>query len=258
MKKSDLASGPIYHMQLFRTGKCRVKGKYSYHNYARDRDHAFYIYVTVIQGNGMTALVDTGMKSVEEMNRGAGFLLSELITQESGEDIASILARAGVAEADVDYVFLTHCHYDHCSNLPLFRDARVVIPEAAWQVWHEQPDGADYLHAAFLDYLESLNAAGRLLLLDEGIVVPGIGVRWVGGHSPCSQFIYVNTENGVAALTGDTVQMYGNLEHNNIIAIHVDEDQCWRALDIARTEPDFVIPGHDPLLLARYPNGCVA
>jgi glyoxylase-like metal-dependent hydrolase (beta-lactamase superfamily II) len=254
MIKSEVAAGPAYHVQVFRTGQCRVKGRYAYRNYAKDRDHLFTIYVTILRGNGVTALVDTGMESVAEMNRGAGFLLSELITQEAGEDTASILTRAGVEREQVDYVLLTHCHYDHCSNLPMFPNARVVIPERGWRAWHEEPDGAAYLHAGFLAYVESLHADGRLVLLDKGLVVPGIGVRWVGGHSPCSQFIYVNTARGVAVLTGDTVQMYANVEQNDVIGIWTDDEQCRRALAIAREEPDILVPGHDPLVLDRFPG----
>ena len=116
---------------------------------------------------------------------------------------------------------------------------------------------AVYLHQGFLDELESLHEQGRLTLLDEGLVVPGIGVRRVGGHSPCSQFIYVNTPGGVAVLTGDTVQMYANLEQNDPIGIWMDDDECRRALEIARHEPDLLVPGHDPRVLERYPGGVI-
>jgi glyoxylase-like metal-dependent hydrolase (beta-lactamase superfamily II) len=258
MVKTTVASGPTYHIQAFRTGQCRIKGEYAYAHYARDHDHLFAIYVTVIRGNGLTAIVDTGMESVEQMNRMAGFLMSELIVQEPGEDTTSILQRAGISGQEVDYVLLTHCHYDHCSNLSLFPNAQVVIPERAWKTWHEQPDGAVYLHAGFLLEMESLHAQGRLVLVDEGLVAPGLGVRWVGGHSPCSQFILVNTEQGVAALTGDTIQMYGNLEQDDIIAISMDEDLCRRAIEIARTDADYIVPGHDPRVLAHHPNGVIS
>jgi glyoxylase-like metal-dependent hydrolase (beta-lactamase superfamily II) len=258
MLRSHVAAGPTYHIQAYRTAWCRVKGRYAYRTYAQDRDHLYYVYIFVIEGNGITALVDTGMESVDEMNRGAGFLLTEPVTEESGEDTASILARANVAPEDVDYVLLTHCHYDHCSNLPMFPGAIVVVPAAGWLAWHEAVDGAVYLHDGFLPYLESLHSSGRLTLLDEGLVVPGIGVRWVGGHSPCSQFIYVNTERGVAVITGDAVQMYANVEQNDAIGIWVDDDQCWRALAIAREDPDLLIPGHDPRVLAEFPGGVIA
>lgn len=258
MEKADIAAGETYHLELFRTGQCRVKGRYAFRNYAKDRDHLYYIYVAVVRSPTVTALVDIGMESVDRMNEGAGFLLSELITQGPDEDTASILEKAGVAPADVDLILFTHCHYDHCSTLPMFPQARVVIPERAWRAWHEEPDGASYLHDGFLDLMESLHTAGRLILLDEGIVVPGIGVRWVGGHCPCSQFVYVNTDKGVAVLTGDTVQTYANLEHDDVIGIWVNDDQCWRALDTARTTADYVLPGHDPLVLEKYPGGVVA
>lgn len=258
MLKETVAAGPQHHLRMYRTGDCRVKGHYAYRNWARDRDHHYTIYIGVIQGGGVTALVDTGMESVAEMNRRAGFLLSELISQQPGEDTLSILERAEVAPDEVDYVLLTHCHYDHCSNLPLFPRAVVVIPERAWRVWHEDPEARAYLHQGFLEYLAAVQREGRLLLLDEGLVAPGLGVRWVGGHSPCSQFVYVNTSRGVAVLSGDTVQMYGNLEHNDVIGIWVDDAQCWRALEIAREDPDVLVPGHEPRVLDEFPDGIVA
>lgn len=118
--------------------------------------------------------------------------------------------------------------------------------------------GTIYLHAGFLQYLEQLNDEKRLVLLDEGLVIPGIGVRWVGGHSPCSQFIYINSDNGVATFTGDTIQLYGNVEHNDVIGIWYDDEQCWHALDMARASPSLLIPGHDPLVLEKYPGGIIA
>ena len=258
MQKSDLRRGPAYHLRLFRTGECRILGQYAYRTYARDRDHVFTIYIGLVQGNGLTALVDTGMTSVDEMNRGAGFLMSELIHQEPEEDTLSILSRAGLTPEQVDYVFLTHCHYDHCSNLPLFPRAKAVIPQTAWQAWHADPQRAVYLHAGFLEFLEALDAHGRLVLCEEGEIVPGIGVRRVGGHSVCSQFIYIHTPQGVAVLTGDTVQMYANLEQNDPIHILDNEDEARAALQIARSSADFVIPGHDPRVLEVYPGGVVA
>ena len=256
--KSAIVTGPAYHIRVFRTGKCRIIGKYAYRDYAVGRDHPFYLYVSVIYGNGLTALVDVGMESVEAMNRDAGFLMTELITQEPGEDVPGILEKARVDPEDVDYIFLTHGHYDHCSNLALFPNATVVIPAYAWRLWHDQPERAIYLHGGFLAELEALQSQGRLLLLDEGVVAPGLGVRWVGGHSICSQFVYVNTSQGVAVFTGDTVQMVNNIVYNAIIGIFDDATQCAQAIDIARTDADIVIPGHDPLVLERYPDGVVA
>jgi glyoxylase-like metal-dependent hydrolase (beta-lactamase superfamily II) len=262
MKKSEIASGPTYHIRVFRTGTCRVKGPYAYGTYARDRDHAFTLYISVIQGHGITALVDVGMASVAEMNRQVAFLLSEPITQGEDETLSAILSRAGITTEDVNVVFLTHCHYDHGSNLPLFPNATAVIPAHAWEVWHTQPDGAVYLHPGFLKHLETLEAEGRLHLAGADnsldIIHPGLGVRWVGGHSPCSQFIYVNTDRGVVAFTGDTVQMYGNLAHDDIVAICGDKAQCRRALEIARESADILVPGHDPAILERFPDGIVA
>jgi hypothetical protein len=45
---------------------------------------------------------------------------------------------------------------------------------------------------------------------------------------------------------------------NDPIGIWMDEDEFWRALEIARDEPDLLVPGHDPRVLERYPGGVIA
>ena len=234
-----------------------MKGRYAFETYAKDRDHLYYVYIFVVKGNGITAVVDTGVESVPKMNEGAGFLLTELMSQSPGEESETILEKARVAGADVDYVLLTHCHYDHCSRLDLFPKATVVVPSRAWEVWHVEANGADYLHEGFLAEIEALHSQGRLLLAgDEQVVVPGIGVRWVGGHCPCSQFVYVNTLGGVAVITGDAVQLYDNLTQNDPIGIWMNLEECREAIDVAR-EADVLVAGHDPAVMDRFPDGVI-
>lgn len=59
----------MYTVRVFRTGRCRILGPYAYHSYARDRDHEFALYVSVVQGNGIAALVDVAMASVAQTYR---------------------------------------------------------------------------------------------------------------------------------------------------------------------------------------------
>jgi hypothetical protein len=140
---------------------------------------------------------------------------------------------------------------------PAFPNATVVVPKIAWDTWHSHPERTDYLHEGFLSYLEDLHYNDKLLL-STGLVLPGIGTIWVGGHSICSQFVQVNTERGVALLTGDAVQMYRNLDDNDIIHITDDEALSWKAIEIARVEADILLPGHDPLVREKYPDYFVA
>ena len=43
-----------------------------------------------------------------------------------------------------------------------------------------------------------------------------------------------------------------------MIGIWVDDDRRWRALETARFTADFVLTGHDPLVLEKYPGGLMA
>lgn len=258
MYKEEIAAGPAYQFEIYRTGHCRVKGEFAFRTLDRETDHGYTIYIGVIKGHGINALVDTGMVSVDEMNRGAGFLMTELITQQPGEDTLSIVAKAGLKPEDINYIFLTHCHYDHCSMAVAFPNASVVVPQIAWEAWHASPENTRYLHEGFLAYLEELHRAGRLILSRDGAVLPGIGTIWVGGHSVCSQLVLVNTRQGVVMNGGDAIQMYRNVQENDIIFICDDPPLGWRALDLGRREADILLPGHDPTVADKYPDHIIA
>ena len=107
------------------------------------------------------------------------------------------------------------------------------------------------------DYLATNGPIHDELLAWIQLAAPGLGVRWVGGHSICSQFIYVNTQKGLVLFSGDTVQMYKNVELDDPVAICHDVVQCRAALALARTDVDVLLPGHDPKILLRFPGGRV-
>lgn len=46
------------------------------------------------------------------------------------ELIRAKLAEQGLTPADIDYVFLTHAHWDHSQNIDMFPNAKVLITPA--------------------------------------------------------------------------------------------------------------------------------
>jgi len=49
----------------------------------------------------------------------------------------TVLAKVGVAPADIEKVFLTHMHFDHGNNLPAFPNASVYVQWDEFQGWCE-------------------------------------------------------------------------------------------------------------------------
>ncbi len=85
---------------------------------------------------------------------------------------------------------------------------------------------------------------------------PASRLHLIGGHSGGIQSIRVPTARGWVVLAGDAVHLWGNIRQRNPFPVVVDVARMLRGFDIDRglaDGPDHVIPGHDPLILKRFP-----
>ena len=98
-------------------------------------------------------------------------------------------------------------------------------------------------------------------------IAPGISVHHVGGHTDGLQIVRVRTRRGWTVLASDAAHFYSNLELANPYPILYNVGDMMRGFDTIRSlasSDTHVIPGHDPLVLQRFPapkpalNGIVA
>ena len=100
--------------------------------------------------------------------------------------------------------------------------------------------------------------AGRVQFHDgDEEIAPGISVHMVGGHTRGMQIVRVATARGWVVLGSDTAHFYANLEPGRPFPI-LDDLPAYvaaqrTALRLA-SSPQHFIPGHDPLVLTRYPG----
>lgn len=227
-------------------------------------DVFFYFYV--LRGDdGRLCLIDTGVRDVAEINPGVVAGVGErgrFRMDMERENIPLLLSKEGIDPAQVDYVFLTHLHYDHCSNVRLFPNARIVVSRRGWMQTLTCPVPEMLPHPVFpRDVIGYLAGEGRdrLVLTEEDQeILPGISCFYTGGHSLCSQAIQVHTKAGKAVFTGDVTFLYGNITDNHPIGLITDVMECYQAMARIRQTADLIIPGHDPLLLERFPDGVIA
>jgi glyoxylase-like metal-dependent hydrolase (beta-lactamase superfamily II) len=86
---------------------------------------------------------------------------------------------------------------------------------------------------------------GRVQFHDgDSEVAPGITLHHVGGHTMGLQVVRVRTKRGWVVLASDASHFYANVP--DMLAGH---QRCY-ALASSRNH---VVPGHDPLVLKRYP-----
>mgnify|MGYP005836651709 CR=1 FL=1 len=232
----------LYHVRALKNGQCQVRDYITFGDRWDESPRLYFLYIWLIEGADRPIVVDTGPKDIEAFNRATQAYIPVGITQEFGESTVEALAKANVDCADVGYVFLTHMHPDHCSNWDLFPNAKIVVSE------HAFPDGAGPDRVAM---------AGKLILVGDTEVLPGIRTFHLGCHSADSQGIAIDTAKGTVVLSGDVAYMFENIEVDRPIRSD-DIVACREALRILRSKGDIILPGHDPLILERYPDGIIA
>ena len=228
--------------------------------------HADFFLFVLRGDDGQIMLIDTGIRDVDEIQplvvAGVGER-GRFRMDMTSQNIPLLLNKEGIDPAEVQYVFITHLHYDHCSNVRLFPNARFVVSRTGWHLTLDPPHPALVPDVLFprdvLAYLIG-EARQRLILVDDEApeIVPGIGAFYVGGHTLCSQAFTVRTRRGLAVFPGDTIFYYENIEKDHPVGLAANIAQCYQAMQRVRALADIVVPPHDPRLLELYPDGLVA
>ncbi|MBN8925654.1 MAG: MBL fold hydrolase [Rhodospirillales bacterium 69-11] len=171
------------------------------------------------------------------------------------------LALLGVDVARVEDVILTHMHYDHVGNFGKFPIARFHLQEPEMHY----ATGRYMKHKQLARSFEPddvcgvvrLNFDGRVVYYDgPAEVAPGITVHPTGGHSAGLQFVCVETARGRVVLASDVTHFYENMETGRpfTTALHIgDMLEAFDTLRAHAPTPQHIVPGHDPLVMRRYP-----
>lgn len=167
----------------------------------------------------------------------------------------------GVEPDAVEDVVLTHLHYDHVGSFHLFPKARFHLREPEMQYATGRYMRHKHLAHSFevedVVGIVRMNFAGRVTFHD-GVVEPwpGIKLHPTGGHSAGLQFVSVETARGRVVLASDVTHFYANMEQGRPFstAFHVGEMlEGFDRLRAVAASPAHIVPGHDPLVMARYP-----
>jgi glyoxylase-like metal-dependent hydrolase (beta-lactamase superfamily II) len=99
--------------------------------------------------------------------------------------------------------------------------------------------------------------AGRVRFHDgDAEIFPGVSVHLVGGHTMGLQVVRVQTRRGWVVLASDASHFYANMEQQRpfpIVWSVKDMVDGYARLRELADSPAHIIPGHDPLVLERYP-----
>jgi glyoxylase-like metal-dependent hydrolase (beta-lactamase superfamily II) len=216
-----------------------------------DQPHPMDYFVWVIRNAQRTIVVDTGFDAVEGAKRGRRVMRSP----------AAVLEGIGVAAGNVDLVVITHLHYDHAGTLSAFPKARFHL-QAAEMAYATGPcmAHAHLRHPFTVDHVCEMVKnvySGRVIFHDgDAQVAPGVSLHKIGGHSRGLQCVRVATPGGPVVLASDASHYYENFEKGKVFPITVDIADVlagYQKLLALSASPRRIVPGHDPLVLQRYP-----
>ena len=217
------------------------------HESASDLDY----FIWVVRRGDVCFVVDTGFAQPAADRRRREFLRCP----------AQALRLLDINPDKVSDVIITHLHYDHAGNLDKFPTARFHLQDREMAYATGRCMCHPTLRYAF-DLDDTLHMVrcvydGRAEFHDgDTEIMPGLTLHRVGGHTAGLQIVRVWTRRGWLVLASDAAHLYGNVnDERPFPAVYnvADMLEGFRTLHRLAQSPQHIIPGHDPLVMARYP-----
>jgi glyoxylase-like metal-dependent hydrolase (beta-lactamase superfamily II) len=208
-------------------------------------------FVWVIVSPARTFVFDTGFDTATADKRGRTLL------RPVGEGLQLI----GIDPDRIEDVIVSHMHYDHCGNHHLFPSARYHLQDAEMAYCTGRCMCHPLLRAPY--DAEDVTAmvrkvfAGRVVFHETtSELAPNLTLHHVGGHSRGLQIVRVLTRRGWVVLAADASHYYANMDRGTPYPILDSLSDVLEGFDTMRrlaSSENHIVPGHDPLVLRRYP-----
>jgi len=208
-------------------------------------------YVWLVRNRDRLILVDTGFFQDMADKRHRTLLRTPV----------QALELLGVKAADVRDIVITHMHNDHAGTFDAWPNARFHLQDAEMDYATGRHMGCEMHRRAY----EPDHVAGLIRLVygdrvafhdGDADIAPGISVHRVGGHTAGMQMVRVHTARGWVVLASDASHFYEHIQKRRgfPLVFHLgDLFQGYARIEALAQSPDHIIPGHDPLVMEKYP-----
>jgi glyoxylase-like metal-dependent hydrolase (beta-lactamase superfamily II) len=243
---------PVYEAFAIKYGeRVGTRGDIFMKGDPHDAPLAMDYYIWVIRNQERTIVVDCGFGKEEGERRGRTYLRSP----------AECLALVGVRPEEVEDVVITHMHYDHAGNLPMFPKARFHIQDSEMAYVTGRAMTHPFLrHSFVLSEVQEMLAMvyGDRAVFHDGDddLFDGITLHHLPGHARGLMAVRVHTKRGWVVLASDTAHYYESIEKEPVFQTHenvFDMLESYRKLLKLGGEVTRIVPGHDPEVVKRYP-----
>jgi len=224
-----------------------------------------YYYVYLIRGNGRIILLNAGppddLEPLQRHWEDFGGPRCRGKQDDSGK-LLEILNSQGIGPCDVDAVIVTPLVSYATGGLTKLPRAQICISKRGWLSFHTHAPVQDARRRIDIpdDVLSYLigDAWERVRLLEEEAeVFPGIRAFFAGIHHASTMGLSIETAQGNVTIC-DAAFKFRNLEENIPIGIVQDLPGCFTVYERVRKSGAIALPGYDPKILERFPNGEIA
>ncbi|NMW84428.1 MBL fold metallo-hydrolase [Peptoniphilus sp. AGMB00490] len=152
----------------------------------------------------------------------------------------------GVKFSDIDYVFLSHLHFDHAYNIDLFRNSKIFLSKEEWEYANNLESRDLYIDQNAITFLKY---ADITFVKNNEIIMPNIKTILTPGHTPgCVSYLLKQDNGEVWGLVGDSVKNRGELI-NEQVQMTLDFNKTVSSIKKIKSTCDRILPGHDTWLL---------
>jgi len=248
----------FYEIEIFRNGYTFAPGPEIFFLSKWNKTYKLYTYFFLLKSKEHNILIDTGCGDLKKINQMLYKEFEGKISFEipEHETTKSILKRRNINPSSIDFVFISHFHHDHISNIDLFPNAKFVFSKIGLVEYIKKNRTYYYDDILFpiksIQYLLSLSPERIISIEDELEVLPGITAFWVGGHTPCCIAIEVASKKGNVVFTSDVAFFIDNIKKNHPIGLFYNLWEVFEAYKKINKRADIIITSHDPNILDKY------
>lgn len=201
-------------------------------------------------------IVDTSVGDPDQGRR----VLGEVTTREPDQEPLAAIEQAGIDRFKVDYVVLTHLHWDHCGNNRLFPNARFLVQyDELRYAFAPSPAFAQGYLSPLIGETPPYWGTRFDPIVGEADIAPGLRLVPAPGHSPGLQSLLVQTAAGVWCVASDAIMSYENAEKLIPPGYHWRVDEAVASMQRLLASCDHYLPAHDYAVFgskrhARFPD----
>lgn len=154
------------------------------------------------------------------------------------------LRQRGLTRDSIDTIVCTHAHWDHIENLDIFPQATIVMHPVERR-YARRPHRNDFACPEWIDAVLA-RYEHRIRTVAEGTtLLPGVEIVAAPGHSAGTIAVAVATTDGIAVITGDSIQNAAVARERRNALVFWNNEQATKSISKLLAIGDIIYPGHD-------------